>query len=79
MCWCERLDEWGHPAHLTVVKGMAQAMVARRLKDRILGKHWMERFLWRHPCLVTRLGTRLDGQRALAGDPVVLKDDFNKV
>jgi len=27
--WCERLDEWGHPAQLGMVKGMAEAIVSR--------------------------------------------------
>jgi len=31
--WCERLDEWGHPARFAVVKGMAEAIVARWVKD----------------------------------------------
>ena len=77
--WCERLDDWGHPARLDLVKSMAEAIVARRLKDRSLGKNWITRFLNRHPALATKLSTRLDRQRALASDPVVLKDYFNKV
>jgi len=77
--WCEKLDEWGHPARLAVVKGMAEAIVARRVKERELGKNWMSRFLRRHPGLATKLGTRLDRQRVLASDPVVLKDYFKKV
>ncbi|PWW79435.1 hypothetical protein C7212DRAFT_32269, partial [Tuber magnatum] len=27
---CERLDEWGHPARMALVKSMAEAIVARR-------------------------------------------------
>ena len=77
--WCERLDEWGHPARLAVVKGMAEAMVARRVKDRSLGKNWVTRFLRRHPGLAVKLGTRLDRQRVFASDPVLLKDYFSKV
>jgi len=77
--WCERLDEWGHPAWLDLVKSMAQAIVARRLKDHSVGKNWITRFLNRHPALATKLSTRLDRQRALTSDPVVLKDYFNKV
>jgi len=77
--WCERLDEWGHPARLDLVTSMAQAIVARRLKDHSLGKNWITRFLNRHPTLVTKLSTHLDCQRALASDLEVLKDYFNKV
>ncbi|RPA95413.1 hypothetical protein L873DRAFT_1656399, partial [Choiromyces venosus 120613-1] len=47
--WCKRLDEWGHPARLAVVRNMAQAIVARRINGHTLGKHWVSRFLNRHP------------------------------
>lgn len=77
--WCERLDEWGHPARLGVVKSMAEAIVARRVNNRPLGRNWITRFLNRHPHLAVKLSTRLDRQRALASDPVVLKDYFAKV
>jgi len=33
--WCEKLDEWGHPARLAVVNGMAEAIIAGLVKDRI--------------------------------------------
>jgi len=39
--WCERLDEWGHPSRLAMVKSMAEAMVARQEKSHSLGKHWI--------------------------------------
>ena len=77
--WCERLDEWGHPARVDLVRSMAEGIVARRLKDHSLGKNWITWFLNRHPALATKRSTRLDRQRALASDPVGLKDYFNKV
>ena len=77
--WCERLDEWGHPPRLEVVKGMAEAVVGRREKNRSLGKHWISRFLSRHPGLASKLSSRLDRQRAFASNPVVIKDYFAKV
>jgi len=77
--WCEKLDEWGHPDRLAVVKGMAEAIVARLVKERELGKNWISRFLRRHRGLATKLGTRLDRQSVLPSDPVVLKDYFKKV
>ena len=58
---------------------MAEGMVAHRVKDRTLGKNWVTRFLRWHPGLAMRLGTRLNHQRALARDPVILKDYFVKV
>lgn len=29
--WCERLDEWGHPALIGMVKGMVEAIVSQRI------------------------------------------------
>jgi len=77
--WCAKVDEWGHPATLTMVKGMAEAMLQRRLKDRVLGRHWLSRFLGRHKELASKLSTRLDRQRAFASNPRVLRDFFQKV
>ena len=37
--WSERLDGWGHPARMALVKSMAEAIVARRIKDRASGKN----------------------------------------
>ncbi|PWW71744.1 hypothetical protein C7212DRAFT_231862 [Tuber magnatum] len=31
--WCEWLDEWRHPAWMALVKSMAEAIVARQIKD----------------------------------------------
>ena len=57
--WCEKLDEWGHPPRLAVVKTMAQAIINRRTntKKKILGVHWLTRFLDRHPQLASKLST----------------------
>jgi len=76
---CERLDEWWHPARVSVVKRMGEAMVAHRVKKRTLGKNWVTRFLRRHPGLAVKLGTRLDRQRVFASNPVLLKDHFSKL
>jgi len=62
-----------------VGKGIAETIVARRVKDRTLGKNWVTRFLWRHPGLAVKLVTRLDHQRVFASDLVLLKDYFSKV
>lgn len=77
--WYEHLDEWWHPVRMALVKGMAEAIVARRIKEWAFGKNWIMRFLSRHPNLATKLSTHLDRQRALANDPVVFKDYFNKI
>jgi len=53
--WCERLDEWGHPPRVEVVKGMAESIIGRREKNRLLGKHWIIHFLSQHPGLASKL------------------------
>jgi len=77
--WCERLDEWGHLGKMSVVKEMAQAIVSRRVNHHVLRKHWISRFLSRHPQLSAKLSTRIDRERALASDPRVIKDYFNNL
>ena len=62
-----------------MVKGMAEAIVVRRVKDRTLGENWVTSFLRRHPGLAMQLGTRLDRHRVFASDAVLLKDYFSKV
>jgi len=79
--WCEKLDEWGHPPRLGVVKTMALALIHRRAnsQNKTLGVHWLTRFLDQHPQLASKLRTRLDRQRTFASNPSILKDYFAKV
>jgi len=77
--WCEKLDQWGHPPRLELVKSMAQALVRRRLKEHTLGRHWLTRFLNRNPTLASKLSSRIDRQRARADDPKIIKNYFQKV
>jgi len=77
--WCNRLDDWGFPPKLTMVKQMAEHLIQQRVGQQKLGKHWLKRFLDRNPELASRFSSRLDRQRALASNPVVLRDYFKKV
>jgi len=77
--WRQHLDEWGHQVPLAVVKSMAEAIVARRIRNPKLEKNLITQFLNRHPSLATKFSSRLDTQRALGSDSVVLKDYFTKV
>ena len=78
---CKKLDEWGHPPRLAVVKTMALALIHRRAnsKNKTLGVHWLTRFLDRHPQLASKLSTRLDRQWAFASNTKIPKDYFSKV
>jgi len=63
--WYEKLDEWGHFAHLAVVKGMTEVVGAPQVKGWTLEKNGISIFLQRHRGLDVKLGTQLDRQRAL--------------
>lgn len=77
MVWVTR---WvGPPARLVVLKSMVEAIIARREKDLSLGKHWITCFLIHHSDLTVNLSSRLDRQRALASNPSVITDYFNKI
>jgi hypothetical protein len=77
--WCERMDDWGFPLRLSLVKEMAAYLVKKREIGRKLGKHWLDRFLKRNPSIVSKFSARLDRQRALANSPELIKDYFKKV
>lgn len=77
--WILRMDDWGFPPRLCVVKELAQHLVGARISGRKLGKHWLTRFLDRNPEINSKLAVRLDRQRALADNPTTLKDYFTKV
>lgn len=77
--WCERMDDWGFPLRLGLVKEMAAYLVRKREFARTLGKHWLERFLSRNPAIASKFSARLDRQRAVTDNPVLLKDYFKEV
>lgn len=76
--FCKALDDLGHPLKLKMVKGFAMSLLHPKQR-RELGKHWLTRFLNRHPELAAKFSQRLDRQRANANDPAILKDYFRKV
>jgi hypothetical protein len=77
--WCERMDDWGFPLRLSLVKEMAAYLVSKRASGRKLGRHWLTRFLDRNPELSSRFTGRIERQRAFANNPRLLKDYFDKV
>lgn len=77
--WCERMDDWGFPLRLSLVKEMAAYLVRKREIGRTLGKHWLERFLKRNPNIKSRFASRLDRQRALTNNAELIKDYYKQV
>ena len=46
---------------------------------KIIGKNWITRFLNRHPILSIKFASRIDRQRAYAGNPRIINDHFTKL
>jgi hypothetical protein len=77
--WILKMDDWGFPPRLAVVKEIAAHLVSCRASGRKLGVHWMQMFLERNPEVATKLAVRLERQRAYADNPAIIKDYFKKV
>jgi hypothetical protein len=78
VCFCNTLDDYGHPVNMQILKGFAKSLLPVS-KCREVGKHWATRFLNCHPELAARFSQCLDRQRANASDPAIIKDFFGKV
>lgn len=75
MKWCKRLDDWGFPARIDLLHGMVNSLIKKRPGGpTVVGKHWVSRFLDRHPDLATKYAGRLDRQRSYASNPQTVKD-----
>ena len=70
--WCTQLDDWGFPARLDLLQGMADALTHIRPEEDPtivgLGKRWIYNFLNRNPDLAAKYGTQLDRQRVYASN-----------
>lgn len=79
VAWCIRMDDWGFPLKLSLVKEMSAYLIKKRNSGHKLGVHWLGRFLDRNPEIASRFSSRLERQRAFADNPIVLKDYFRLV
>jgi hypothetical protein len=83
--WCKKLDAWGFPPRMDLLRAMAAALAQIRAEEEDdpelahLGQHWLANFLNRHPSLSARFSARLDRQRASAGNIHALKTYFAKL
>jgi len=82
---CKKLDDWGFPPRMDLLRAMAGALAHIRAKEEEdpelahLGQHWLFNFLNRHPSLSAKFSTQLDRQRAY-GDNIPSKStDHSKV
>jgi len=75
---CLQFDSRGLPLELAYVTGLAFNMQDRE-KQRQPGRHWISRFLNRHPILACKIASHIDRQRAQADDQKVLAEFFQLV
>lgn len=76
--FCLKVDDWGHPLRISYLKALVTSIVPPS-KRRRLGKHWVTRFLNRHPELASKFVTRLERQRQYSNNPKLIQDFFWKV
>ena len=48
------MDKCGFPLQLSVVHHLAQLIVSARIPSAIIGKNWVNRYVNRHPGLVSK-------------------------
>lgn len=77
--WMEALDDKGFPARVNMLRELAQQLLAKRKSQHELGQHFISRFLNRHPSLSTKFSSQIHRQRALASNPQLIYQYFNKL
>src|SRR4051794_9556045 len=74
--WICVQDDRGIPPRLDLVRDKVLAIIQQSQSKTSLGKHWLDRFIKRHPELQIRYSQRLERQRSAAGNPRVLEHHF---
>jgi len=83
--WCKKLDDWGFPPRMDLLRAMAGALAQIHIEEEEdpelahLGQHWLSNFLNCHPSLSAKFSTQLDHQWAYGGNIPALKDYFVKL
>ena len=77
--WIEDQDYRGFPLRVEMAVYLAQRVLDTGTKAKTVGKHWVSRFLNRHPHLCTKFATQIQIQRVLANDPAIVKDCFQRL
>jgi len=83
--WFKKLDDWGFPPWMDLLRAMAGALAQIRAEEEEdpelahLGQHWLANFLNCHLSLSAKFSTQLDRQRAYGGNISALKDYFAKL
>jgi len=71
-------DDRGIPLRRRHVLDMVYQLQKVNGKMGEIGKHWVDRFIARHPEIQSKVGKTLDKQRSLATDPAIFKEHLNR-
>jgi hypothetical protein len=74
--WICQLHQWGWPAKVYQVRGMAHELLQARNDTRELGVNWINQFLARHPSLKSKFVGGLDKTRVASQDPSIISAWF---
>ena len=79
--WIVALDDQGFPPRVSMICNLDLILLAKK-KHRhteTIGKHFITRFLDRHPILTTKFSNQVHRQRALASKPSIISKHFDKL
>ena len=74
--WILDMDKRGLPLQLSAVRHLAQLLVSARIPSATIGKNWVNRYVNRHPGLISKYTQKYDYQRAKCENPELIKSWF---
>jgi hypothetical protein len=75
--WILDMDRRGLPTQISTVRYLAQLLLSARIPSpQYVGKHWVSRFVERHPELSSKYTRKYDYQQAKCEDPVLIGNGF---
>ena len=77
--WAKLMHSWGWPPRVNQVRLMAMELLRAAGETEELGVNWTQRFLFRHPHLVSVFSQALDKERAAMHDEEVIRNWFQLV
>ena len=79
--WILDMDKRGLPVQLSTVHHLAELLLSARLPSQpaIIGEHWVNRFIKRHPELKSKYTRKYDYQQAKCEDPNLIQAWFTRV
>ena len=77
--WILDIDKRGPPLQIWVVRHLAQRLVSARIPSATIGKNWVNRYVNRHPGLISKYTQKYDYQRAKCENPELIKSWFMRV